>query len=45
MAPGMGSYDLVVIGAGVNGAGVACGAALRGFRVCPPDISEVHHEF
>ena len=33
MATDAGSYDVVVIGGGINGAGIACDAALRGLRV------------
>jgi glycerol-3-phosphate dehydrogenase len=34
-------YDVVVIGAGVNGAGIARDAALRGYRVCLLDASDI----
>jgi glycerol-3-phosphate dehydrogenase len=35
------SYDLIVVGAGVNGAGTARDAALRGLRVCLVEADDV----
>jgi glycerol-3-phosphate dehydrogenase len=34
-------YDLIVIGAGVNGAGIARDAALRGLRVCLVEAEDI----
>jgi glycerol-3-phosphate dehydrogenase len=35
------SYDLIIIGGGINGAGIARDAALRGIRTCVVEQGDV----
>jgi glycerol-3-phosphate dehydrogenase len=41
MSPGSASYDVAVIGAGINGAGIARDAALRGLKVVVVDQNDM----